>query len=95
MLQDLYNAGARKIVVAGVGPLGCTPRVMWEALAGDGLDEQGCVREVNELSLDYNAGLLAGLSDLSSRLPGARIVFCDVYAGMMEIISNPASYGMR
>ncbi|CAA7389083.1 unnamed protein product [Spirodela intermedia] len=92
-IEDLYNAGARNIVVAGVGSLGCTPRVMWEALAGGGLDAQGCVREVNELSLDYNAGLLAALSDLNSRLPGARIVFCDVYAGMLEIISNPATYG--
>ena len=78
-----------------MGPLGCTPRVMWEALAGGDLDDRGCVREVNELSFDYNERLLGGIDDLNTRLQGARIVFCDVYSGMMEIIANPGNYGEK
>ncbi|XP_078437819.1 GDSL esterase/lipase At1g71691-like isoform X2 [Wolffia australiana] len=92
-IEGLYHAGARKIVVVGVLPLGCTPRVMWEAMDGEGLDERGCVREVNELCIDYNARLTEGLEGLNARLGDAELVFCDIYAGMMEIIANPAAYG--
>ncbi|CAA6674605.1 unnamed protein product [Spirodela intermedia] len=49
-------------------PLGCIPRVMCEALASRGLDTQGGVYKVHELSLDYNISLLAGFSDLNSHL---------------------------
>ncbi|CAM0146876.1 unnamed protein product [Urochloa decumbens] len=88
-VQELYEAGVRRVAVMGVPPLGCAPRVMWAAAGG------GCVEEANELIEGYNARLAARLEDLRPQMPGADVVFCDVYKGMMEIISNPARYGFE
>jgi len=89
-VQELYEADVRRVAVMGVAPLGCAPRVMWEGTrALDG----GCVEEANELIQGYNARLAARLDDLRPELPGAAVVFCDVYRGMMEILSNPGRYG--
>ncbi|CAN6344274.1 unnamed protein product [Urochloa humidicola] len=91
-VQDLYEAEVRRVAVIGVPPLGCAPRVMWSGGGGGG---GRCVEEANELIEGYNARLAARLEDLRPQLPGADVVFCDVYKGMMEIISNPARYGFE
>ncbi|RLN29492.1 hypothetical protein C2845_PM05G06690 [Panicum miliaceum] len=91
-VSELYEADVRRVAVMGVAPLGCAPRVMWEGTrALDG--GRGCVEEANELIEGYNARLAARLDDLRPQLPGAAVVFCDVYKGMMEILSNPGRYG--
>ncbi|CAL4911827.1 unnamed protein product [Urochloa decumbens] len=90
-VQELYEAEVRRVAVIGVPPLGCAPRVMWAGGGGGG----GCVEEANELIEGYNARLAARLEDLRPQLPGADVVFCDVYKGMMEIISNPGRYGFE
>ncbi|CAD6255011.1 unnamed protein product [Miscanthus lutarioriparius] len=91
-VSELYEAGVRRVAVMGVPPLGCAPRVMWERIpAHDG----GCVEEANELIEAYNGRLAARLDGLRPQLAGADVVFCDVYKGMMEIISNPSTYGFE
>ncbi|KAL6641982.1 hypothetical protein ACP70R_020163 [Stipagrostis hirtigluma subsp. patula] len=92
-VSELYEADVRRVAVIGVAPLGCAPRVMWEALHA--LDGRSCVEEANELIQGYNARVAAQLDALRPQLPGADIVFCDVYKGIMEIISNPAKYGFE
>ncbi|KAL5204142.1 hypothetical protein ABZP36_009013 [Zizania latifolia] len=90
-VAELYEAGARRTAVMGVAPLGCAPRVMWEGLHL--VDGRSCVDEANELVQGYNARLAAQLEALRQRLPGADIVFCDIYKAMMEMITHPARYG--
>uniref|UniRef100_A0A0D9XWG2 GDSL esterase/lipase n=1 Tax=Leersia perrieri TaxID=77586 RepID=A0A0D9XWG2_9ORYZ len=90
-VAELYEAGARRMAVMGVTPVGCTPRVMWEGLHL--VDGRSCVDEANELVEGYNARLTARLNMLRTRLSSADIVFCDMYKGMMEIINHPARYG--
>jgi phospholipase/lecithinase/hemolysin len=90
-VQELYEAGVRRVAVVGVPPLGCAPRVMWEGLHL--VDGRGCVEEANELIQGYNARLEARLDALRPQLPGADVVFCDVYKGVMEMITNPGAYG--
>ena len=87
-VQELYEADVRR-----VAPLGCAPRVMWEGTRALDGGRGGCVEEANELIQGYNARLAARLDDLRPELPGAAVVFCDVYRGMMEILSNPGRYG--
>lgn len=78
----------------GVPPLGCAPRVVWERSSSPVRDGgAGCVEEANELIQGYNGRLAARLDELRLALAGADVVFCDVYKGMMEIISNPTTYG--
>ncbi|XP_072976153.1 GDSL esterase/lipase At1g71250-like [Typha angustifolia] len=92
-IRHLYEADVRRVAVMGVGPLGCSPRVLWEGRRRlDGLD---CDEEVNEVIQGYNAKLAARLAKLRSELPDSEFVFCDVYKGVMNIISNPGIYGFE
>ncbi|EFJ14546.1 hypothetical protein SELMODRAFT_423586 [Selaginella moellendorffii] len=51
--QTLYNLGARRIIVTGVGPIGCIPYQLTLNLRRDG----SCVPSANKLALDYNSAL--------------------------------------
>lgn len=91
-VRYLYNANARKIICLGIMPLGCTPRIVWESnVTANG---SGCVEHVNEWVLEYNRLLDEHVAKLNTELHDAKIVFCDVYNGMMEIINKPGQYGM-
>ncbi|KAL5231067.1 hypothetical protein ABZP36_029843 [Zizania latifolia] len=86
-LTRLYNAGARKFVVAGVGSMGCIPSVLAQSL------ESRCSPEVDELVLPFNANVRAMLDGLNAGLPGARLVYLDNYAVFKAIHADPAAYG--
>ncbi|VAI15891.1 unnamed protein product [Triticum turgidum subsp. durum] len=66
---------------------------MWDGLHL--VDGRGCVEEANELVQGYNARVEAQLDALRPELPGADIVFCDVYKGVMEMITNPSAIGKK
>ncbi|WVZ54651.1 hypothetical protein U9M48_005416 [Paspalum notatum var. saurae] len=91
-VAELYEAGARRVAVLGVPPLGCAPRALWEAAPPAGA---ACVGEANELVQGYNARVAARLGELRAQLPGADVVFCDVYEGVMDIVSDPGRYGLE
>lgn len=93
-MQDLYYADARRIAVIGLGPLGCAPHVVLHRSRSRRLDKRNCLVEVNDLIKGYNSMLETRLERLRSELPNAEILFCDVYKGILEIISNPKIYGM-
>ncbi|XP_043687793.1 GDSL esterase/lipase At1g71250-like [Telopea speciosissima] len=97
VVKDLYNADVRKIICMGIGPLGCSPRILYES-HGYRVGSAGyghCVDEINEHIVEYNHVLSQRLSELSLELPDAEIVYCDVYRGMMEIITHPGRYGFE
>lgn len=95
-IRNLQEAGARKIICMGVLPLGCTPRVLsqWRDSPTNTFDEKGCVKEMNELVGKYNEAMGGEMMKLNAEFGDARMVFCDAYKGMMEIIKNPTQYGM-
>ncbi|KAG0460561.1 hypothetical protein HPP92_020858 [Vanilla planifolia] len=93
-IKDLYNAGVRRIAVAGVGPLGCSPRLRWE-VASHASQAQHCLEEANDVVADYNSRLADAIREVGPALSGVRIVFCDVYKGTMKIISNHKIYGFN
>ncbi|KAK2640966.1 hypothetical protein Ddye_022729 [Dipteronia dyeriana] len=97
VIRNLYDANVRKIICMGILPLGCTPRTVLEWYNSTTADDdgKGCVEEINELVLEYNTMLNEHIVDLNGELPGAQIIFCDVYQGIMEIISNPNYYGFE
>ncbi|KAG8086647.1 hypothetical protein GUJ93_ZPchr0010g11124 [Zizania palustris] len=86
-LTRLYNAGARKFVVAGVGSMGCIPSVLAQSL------ENRCSPAVDELVLPFNANVRAMLDGFNAGLPGARFVYLDNYAVFKAIHADPAAYG--
>ncbi|KAK6164010.1 hypothetical protein DH2020_000874 [Rehmannia glutinosa] len=94
-VRNLYDNNVRKIVCAGVLPLGCAPRIL---LKNDGSSDsvsKGCLDEVNMLVLEYNTRLEENIVAINAELADVHIIFCDVYRAMMEFINNPMGYGIE
>ncbi|KAL6190854.1 hypothetical protein ACLB2K_037248 [Fragaria x ananassa] len=91
-ITRLYNLGARKIVVANVGPIGCVPyqRDINNVPAPD-----SCAEFSNQLARSYNAKLKILVATLNEDLPGAKFVYADVYSIVEDIIENYTSYGFE
>ncbi|XP_021720630.1 GDSL esterase/lipase At1g71250-like [Chenopodium quinoa] len=95
-LRNLYDAGVKKIVTMGVYPLGCAPRtvVNWYFLTGRKRRRvRVCVNEINHLMMQHNRLLNDHIVDLNLQYSDAQFVFCDVYQGFMQILSNPQNFG--
>ncbi|KAL5541992.1 hypothetical protein UlMin_009702 [Ulmus minor] len=90
-LTRLYNLGARKIVVANVGPIGCIPYQRdINPTAGD-----NCVEFPNELAQSFNTQLKSLVTELSQSLEGSKFVYADVYRVVEDIIQNYMSFGFE
>ncbi|XAR73942.1 Triacylglycerol lipase [Bertholletia excelsa] len=88
-LTRLYKLDARKFVVGNVGPIGCIPYQK----TINRLKEDECVELPNKLALQYNARLKDLLAELNDNLPGATFVHANVYALVLEVITNYEKYG--
>ncbi|KAI4332355.1 hypothetical protein L6164_017272 [Bauhinia variegata] len=86
-LTKLYNLGARKIVVAGLGQMGCIPSILAQSARGS------CSEEVNLLVQPYNQNVKTMLSNFNANLPGAKFIFIDVARMFQDILVNSRSYG--
>lgn len=91
ILQELYNLGLRKFLLAGIGPLGCMPSQIATGLAPPGK----CVSYVNDMALSFNNRLLSLVDQLNSNHSNSNSTF--VYGNtnglFTEILNNPDSYG--
>lgn len=87
LLKRLHELGARKLVVVGIGPLGCTPARRHESSTED------CSDEVNSWVKKYNQQLTSMLQALQSELSDIKYSYFDTYAALTEIIQNPATHG--
>ncbi|KAJ8637124.1 hypothetical protein MRB53_011391 [Persea americana] len=87
-LKALYRLGARKMLLVGIGPLGCIPSQLSMAS-----DDNGCVERVNNLVRLYNDRLIGLSNSLNASLPGSFFVYQDVYRVFADMINNPSNYG--
>ncbi|XP_057430135.1 GDSL esterase/lipase At1g29670-like [Lotus japonicus] len=90
-LKVLYNYGARKMVLFGIGPIGCSPN----ALAQSGGDGRTCVARINSANQLFNNGLKSLVDQLNNQLPDANFIYINAYDIFQDIISNASSYGFR
>ncbi|KAH1088343.1 hypothetical protein AAZX31_07G221200 [Glycine max] len=88
-LTRLFNLGARKFVVANVGPIGCIPSQR-DANPGAG---DSCVAFPNQLAQLFNSQLKGIIIDLNSNLEGAVFVYADVYQILEDILQNYLALG--
>ncbi|KAH7546741.1 hypothetical protein FEM48_Zijuj01G0233600 [Ziziphus jujuba var. spinosa] len=86
-LQQLHGYGARKFVVAGVGPIGCCPGERYKSKTEE------CKEDTNELSVKYNEALKSMLEELKIELKDINYSYFDTYSLLLNITKNPASYG--
>ncbi|KAL3499098.1 hypothetical protein ACH5RR_041830 [Cinchona calisaya] len=91
-LKRLHYLGARKFVIAGVGPLGCIPYVRATHLIPD----RECSMEVNLLVRGYNKKLQEALDRLNKdKGYEAVFVYSNSYEVFRRIILNYHQYGFE
>ncbi|CAJ1962069.1 unnamed protein product [Sphenostylis stenocarpa] len=90
-LRILYNYGARKMALFGVGQIGCSPN----ALAQNSPDGRTCVGRINSANQLFNNGLRALVDQFNNQFPDARFIYVNVYGIFQDIITNPSSFGFR
>ncbi|XP_074277449.1 GDSL esterase/lipase At1g74460 [Silene latifolia] len=90
-LQDqltlLHKLGARKLMVFGLGPMGCIPLQRVLSTSGE------CQDKTNELAKAFNSATDKMVTQLSSTLPNAEFKFGDAYDVVNDVIVNPYKYG--
>ncbi|XP_047173698.1 GDSL esterase/lipase At4g16230-like isoform X4 [Vigna umbellata] len=92
-LTRLFSLGARKIVVANVGPIGCIPYIRDVNL--NLYDEDECVTFPNELAQLFNTQLKSLVEELGTKLEGSLFVYADVYHIMEDILMSYKDYGFE
>ncbi|KAG0465253.1 hypothetical protein HPP92_019417 [Vanilla planifolia] len=88
-LTSMYNLGAKKVVLVGVGPLGCIPSQLYQGNSIDG----SCIDDVNQAVTLFNERLETLTTKLNSTLPGSFFIYEDIYDNFIQMVQNPADYG--
>lgn len=57
------------------------------------LDQIGCVKEQNEMALEFNQQLKERVMQLRDELPEAALTYVDVYAAKYGLIANSTREG--
>ncbi|CAI0475267.1 unnamed protein product [Linum tenue] len=73
--QIMYKYGARKFVLIGVGPVGCSP----SELTYHSLDGRTCVQRINSANQIFNDKLRSLVARLNRNISDANFVFINAY----------------
>ncbi|CAA2966642.1 GDSL esterase lipase At5g45670-like [Olea europaea subsp. europaea] len=90
-IKTLYNYGARKFVLIGVGQIGCSPN----ALAQNSADGSTCVQRINVANQIFNNKLRALVDDFNSTSRDAKFIYINAYGIFQDLIDNPSAFGFR
>nr|XP_010924691.2 GDSL esterase/lipase At5g45670 [Elaeis guineensis] len=88
-IRTLYNYGARKVVLMGVGQIGCSPN----ELAQQSSNGETCVNRINSAIQIFNSKLIA-LVDEFNTLDGAHFTYINAYGIFEDILRNPSAHGL-
>uniref|UniRef100_A0A0D9XJB6 GDSL esterase/lipase n=1 Tax=Leersia perrieri TaxID=77586 RepID=A0A0D9XJB6_9ORYZ len=96
-LTELIGLGAKTILVQGMLPIGCEPRILElfknSHVAGDYDDETGCLKSINELAEQHNRELTGVLDELRLAHTGTAIIYADFYRAVTDIAASPRKHG--
>uniref|UniRef100_A0A0E0LY30 Uncharacterized protein n=1 Tax=Oryza punctata TaxID=4537 RepID=A0A0E0LY30_ORYPU len=88
VLRQLYDLGARRVLVTGSGPLGCAPaELATRSATGE------CDLELQRAAALYNPQLVRMTRELNAELGADVFVAVNAYRMHMDFISDPAAYG--
>ncbi|XP_021729540.1 GDSL esterase/lipase At1g33811-like [Chenopodium quinoa] len=92
-LTDLYRLGARKVIIPGIGPIGCIP---YELARFNGTAQSRCNEDKNNVVNLFNSGLRQLVDTINNgQFPGAKFVYLDSFKGSKELTANKKSYGLE
>ncbi|XP_009597060.1 GDSL esterase/lipase At1g71691-like [Nicotiana tomentosiformis] len=86
-LMRLYNLGARKFVIGGVGLMGCIPSILAQSQNG------ACSDEVDQLVLPFHNNVRSMLNNFNTNLPGSKFVYIDIRNMFQDLLTNYRQYG--
>lgn len=89
IVQILYDNGARRMVLFGLGQIGCSPN----ELAQNSRDGSTCVQKINSANQIFNNRLKSLVTTLNSNTPDARFIYVDSFGIFQDIISRPSAFG--
>jgi phospholipase/lecithinase/hemolysin len=95
-LQKLIQSGAKTIIVGNQPPQGCNPAILtaFSGIPGITKDSNGCLIEYSQVDREFNSQLQLQLTILQVEEPGITIIQFDFYSAIVELITNPATYGI-
>lgn len=88
-VKKLYALGARKLSLTGLSPMGCLPLEK----ATNFMHPNSCVKEYNDLALEFNGKLNQLVAKLNDELPGMKVLFANPYDLLLQLITAPSQYG--
>ncbi|KAJ3671006.1 hypothetical protein LUZ60_008432 [Juncus effusus] len=89
-IRTLYNYGARKVALIGVGQVGCAPSELAQ-LSQNGVT---CVDRINNAIQIFNQKLVS-LVDQFNALPGAHFTYINAYNIFSDVLKNAAAHGLK
>ncbi|KAL4333979.1 hypothetical protein GQ457_07G029920 [Hibiscus cannabinus] len=90
-LQALYDYGARKFVLIGVGQIGCSPN----ELAQNSPDGKTCVERINSANRIFNDRLKGLVDQFNNANSDAKFIYINAYGIFQDITSNPSANGFK
>ncbi|GLJ43658.1 hypothetical protein SUGI_0908890 [Cryptomeria japonica] len=96
-LEVLIQENAKKILVPGNLPIGCSPFYLatHPSNVPSDYDDMGCLVKFNNFSQSNIKLLRMMLQDVQRDHPDVSIVYADYYSAEMKILRNPQKYGLQ
>ncbi|KAH9627356.1 hypothetical protein KSS87_001195 [Heliosperma pusillum] len=88
-IRTMYKYGARKLVLNGIGQIGCSPN----ELAQRSPDGSTCDERINSANRIFNARLRELVEQLNNEFTDSRSIFINVYDMFQDLIDNPSAFG--
>ncbi|KAK4433601.1 GDSL esterase/lipase [Sesamum alatum] len=93
-LTELYKLGARKVIVTGVGQIGCIPYQLARYNGSSGSSR--CNEEINSAIVLFNTALKRLVDRFNKgQLPGAKFVYLDSFQSSQDLVRNAKTYGFE
>ncbi|CAN6483534.1 unnamed protein product [Victoria cruziana] len=88
-LTTLYNYGARKVALIGVGPVGCSPSEL-SRYSADGVT---CVQRINDAVQLFNNRLISVVDHFNTNFPGAHFIYVNAMGIFLDILRSAPQHG--
>lgn len=90
LLQNVYNLGARHVIVTGTGPLGCVPAELAQRSRNG-----ECSPELQRAAALFNPQLTQMLQGLNSEIGSNVFIAANTQQMQSNFITNPGAYGKQ